>query len=303
MTHPRSHEAGFTLVELMTALTITVVVTVYVLGVMTTQERSYYAQKHALESQIDARLIADMVMRDVRAAGFLVPAIVGISSRDGGTANSDVLCTSDPAAISENTVTGATDRLNGAPLIVSLDTSDIVEVDDGEKDIDGDGNDDFVVGSGIIVSDGTTTHCARVVALGADEIQFAPATLGGFSAAVPLARAMPAVIYEITGGALRRNTLPLSTGVEDFQVEFGVDTTGNGILDKSDANEFPINDLNVSGSNGVELVQLSVLTRSAVADPELNTPGRPSAANRLASGISDSFRRRRITVGVSPRNL
>ena len=42
-------QRGFTLTELMTAMAITAIVTVHVLGMMSTQEKTYYAQKRTLE--------------------------------------------------------------------------------------------------------------------------------------------------------------------------------------------------------------------------------------------------------------
>ncbi len=298
----RRFDSGLTLVELMIALLLSAIVTVQVLAMMSNSTRDYFTQKRMLEGQISGRLIADMAMRDVRAAGFLVPAIVGISSIDGGPANPDALCTSDPAAISEPTVTLVLDRLVGAPLTVSLGSSSTVEVADADKDIDGNGVGDFVVGAGIVVSDGTRTHCARIQALAPGEIQFTPATPVGFNAATPQARAIPAVIYELTGAGLTRNSILISPSVEDFQVEFGVDTSGDGILDRL-IGEFPIDDLNAVGSTPIQLVQVSVLTRTIDPDPNLNTPGRPGVANRAASGVPDAFRRRLITVSASPRNL
>jgi prepilin-type N-terminal cleavage/methylation domain-containing protein len=297
--HRRRRAAGFTLIELMIALVMVAVITIQVLAMMSAQEHTYYAQKRALETQLDARLIADMVMRDVRGAGFMLPRTVGISTRDGGNNGADVLCVSDPAAISETFLDGATDRLAGAPLAAALGSQAQVQVDDADKDIDGDGTDDFVAGSGIIISDGTQTWCARVDTLGLDQINFIPTISGGW---VPTAaaRVVPAVIYELDAGELRRNALLVSDGVEDFQVEFGVDTSGDGIIG---GGEFPIHDLNASGSDSIQLVRVSVLTRTATADEELTTPGRPGVANRNASGAADSFRRRLVTVGASPRNL
>ena len=301
MVHRRRNEAGLTLIELMTALFISALVTVQVLAMMSATKESYYAQKRVLETQIDARLIADMVMRDLRGSGFMVPAMAGISSRDGALVGPDALCTSD-SAVDETKLTEAVQPLNGAPLMVTLASTDTVQVADNEKDLDRDGDEDFVVGAGIIVSDGTRTHCARIVSLGSNSIKFTPATPAGFTAAVPNARAIPAVIYEITANGLMRNAILLSSNVEDFQVEFAVDTTGDGIIDPG-AGEFPIHDLNATGTTAIRGVQLSVLSRTSLADPNINTPGRPAVANRTASGTADFFLRRLVTVTAAPRNL
>ena len=296
---------GFSLIEVMVALVILAVITVKVLGVMSSQEQTYYAQKRALESQTDARLIADLMLRDVRAAGFMVPQTLGISSRDGGTVAADALCTSEPLAISEDFLDGASERLAGAPFSADLGPGTSVQIADADKDIDGDGTDDFVLGGGIILSDGTRTHCARIETLGSGAIGYLPATPSGFTIPAANGRAVPAIVYELTGTGLTRNDLLVSRSIEDFQVEFGVDTSGNGVLAAGPfpSGEYPVHDLNDSGTDDIQLVRLSVLARSATEDAELQTPGRPAVANRSASGTPEAFRRRLVTVATSPRNL
>ena len=107
-------------------------------------------------------------------------------------------------------------------------------------------------------------------------------------------------MYELTAGILTRNTLVLSSLLEDVQVEFGVDVDGDGQLG---AGEFPIHDLNASNPSAVLSVRLSVLTRTAAGEPGTMGPGRQAVANRAASGVGDTFKRRLVNLTVTPPNL
>ena len=300
----RVSTAGFTVIELMVSLMIMSVVTIQVLAVITSQQKTYYSQKRMLEVQQDARLIADMVVNDVRMAGFMIPTLAGISSRDGGTGGSDTLCTSDPAALDEIQVAATTVRFNGAPLTANLTGGlGTVNFAAGDMDIDGDGDvtNDFSPGSGIIISDGADNHCARIDSMTTTSITFLPNTPGGFVADFPTARVVPAVIYEHSGTELKRNNELLSPQVEDFQVEFHVDADDNGIIDGGETTW--VHGL-TSTTNRVREVRLSVLTRTMQEDPQLSgVSGRQGVANRTAAGSADQYRRRLETVRVAPRNL
>ena len=46
-----------------------------------------------------------------------------------------------------------------------------------------------------------------------------------------------------------------------------------------------------------------MITRTTDEDANLSGPGRPAAANRIASGVDDNYRRRRSTLTVAPRNM
>jgi hypothetical protein len=79
-----------------------------------------------------------------------------------------------------------------------------------------------------------------------------------------------------------------------------VDTNGDGQLS---AGEFPIHDLNASDPSAILSVRLSVLTRTAAGEPETMGPGRQTVANPAASGVADPFKRRLLSVTVTPPNL
>jgi hypothetical protein len=168
--------------------------------------------------------------------------------------------------------------------------------------VDGDGNPsgqpDFRVGEGIIIADATSSHCAEITAISGTTIDFTPDTPAGFTATTVSGRAVPAVLYEISGSDLRRNGLRLSTQVEDLQLEFGIDGDGDGQIVPG---EF-VHVLNGQDPLDLLAVRLSVIARADREDDELQTSGRPAAANRTA-GAADGFRRRKVIARIVPRNL
>jgi len=300
-----STKAGFTIIEMMIAIAVIGIVTSQVLAVFTSQHRTYIAQERVISIQEDARLVADMILMDVRMAGFMVPVASGIASIDGGTGAADVLCSSDGSVISASSLAEATARFDRARLTSDLGAgANTVALAAADMDIDGDSNNDFAVNRGIIIAGGTNSHCARITAVTTSSITFTPGTPAGFSVATTNGRAVPASIYEVSGSGLRRNNLLISSQVEDLQIEFAVDANGNGLIEGSATpSEFPVHDLDGFDTGLIRGVQLSVLTRTLSNDQELAGPGRQAVANRAASGTADGYRRRLATVIAAPRNL
>lgn len=300
----RTRQDGFTLAELMVAMVIAALVTAGAFLILSTQNRTFVSNSRTVEMQEDARLALEILVSDARMSGFLVPAIAATGSADGGAAAADVFCASDPTVIAESAIASAAGPFDNAPLMAALGGSDgDVTLNPGSLDIDGDGNVDFGVNRGIIISDGNATHCARITAVdaGTGAVDFTPPTPTGFLASPPQARAVPAVVYQQNGLQLLRNGVVLSNEVEDLQVEFGLDLDMDGVIEPA-AGEFPIHDLNGNNSDLLRRVQLSVLTRTAMANPRMAGFGRQANANRTA-GPPDGFSRRRYVVSVMPRNL
>ena len=290
--------AGFTTIELMVAGTILLIVSVHVMSTFSNQMKSYNTQKRVGDVQQDARLAAEMVLRDIRTAGFMVPRIAGIATGDGGNGAADRLCTSDAGIFSDATLDAALDRFTGASPTADVGAG-VATVGLSTLDIDSDTNNDFTVDRGLIISDGTRSHCARITGIAGTTASYTPATPAGFAVTAAAGTVVPAVVYEISAQGLERNTLLVSQQVEDLQFEFAVDNDGDGSIG---VGEFPINDLTGSDLSEIGGVQLYVLTRSESADPDFSGPGRQALANRNA-GAADSFRRRLVSVASAPRNL
>jgi prepilin-type N-terminal cleavage/methylation domain-containing protein len=296
----RASANGFTLIELIVALVIVAVVTLQLLAMFSSQQKTSIAEKRVVEIQEDVRLVADMMLTDVRMAGFMVSRVVGLSSVDGGTGGPDAVCVSDPGW-ADASVANANTRFTPTSLFADLGASaGTVELVTGDMDIDGDGSGDFAVGGGIILADGAKSHCARITQISSGDVDFVPPTPFGFALTTADGRAVPAVIYELSGSQLLRNNEILARQLEDLQVEFGVDANGDGQIAGT---EFPIHDLDGSDTSLIRRVRLSVISRTSLEDPSLTGPGRQAAGNRTAAGAPDAFRRRRVTVVTAPRNL
>ena len=81
---------GFSLIELMVALAITAIVSVQALSLFASQQRIGVSQRHVVDTQEEARLVADMVLSDLRMAGFMIPRLAGVSRSSGGRPGSRV---------------------------------------------------------------------------------------------------------------------------------------------------------------------------------------------------------------------
>ncbi|MGI9540003.1 MAG: PilW family protein [Miltoncostaeaceae bacterium] len=293
---------GFSIFELLVSLAILGIVTVQILGMISTQQHQASTHREVVEVQEDVRLISDLMLADIRMAGFMLPNSVGLSSVDGGNAASDVVCTSDASIIDPAVLVGVTDRFSGARLTTNLDAADTsITLNAGDLDVDGDGDNDFAAGSGVIVSDGISTHCGRITGVTTSgvtrTISFTPATPGGFSIGSGAGVAAPAVVYEVTAAGLLRNNQLFSGQVEDLQIEFGVDSDSDGELT---GGEFPIHSL-IADTALVRSVRLTVVTRTERDDQGFLTDGRPAIANRSA-GAADTIRRRIAVNTIAPRN-
>ncbi len=298
MSGAQRTRAGFSLLEMVLVTAVTIVVLSQVLALFTSQQSTYVNQERALEAQEHVRLVTDMVISDVRMAGLMVPTIVGIATVDGGNSASDLLCTSEPGAISDASLATANTRFTGATLSSGASSGDDqVVLSAGDLDIDGDGSGDFSVGAGIIVGDGTNTHCGTIDSISGNTVTFSPDLANAFGTANT--RVVPARVYATTGSGLTRDSNLLSRQVEDLQVEFGVDGNGDGQLTGA---EFPIHDLNGDDPSEILTVRVSVTARTLQEDLDLDTPGLPATANRNA-GAPDSFRRRRVITSAMPRNM
>ncbi len=295
----RNNASGYSLIELMISIAIMAVVGSQLLISFSAQHRTYVQQDQLSRTQQDVRVLMDVVLEDLRMAGFMVPREFGVDSIDGGTTAADLLCMSNPAIIAEAEYDSASDRFDAASVTSSLGSNDTtLNLDAGDMDIDGDGGDDFAVGSGILISDGTAAHCARVTDITGNTVTFTPATPSGASYTLFSTRAVPAVTYEIATTTLLRNGLVLSNFIEDMQVEFGVDSDNNGAIEGA---EFPIHDLAGVDRSRIRMARISLTSRTA--QPDLTFVGaRAAAANRNA-GANDNFKRRKATADAVLRNM
>ena len=317
-------EAGFTLIELLISVAILGIVSVYMFESFAVNQRAYTVIDQVAESQQNVRAIADLVERDLRHAGLMVPEGAAVCGLDDDNAP-DVLYVSDANAIDPDedvsTYDGATIGGGVTQVAAALTTFSVSSLvmepapsrPAYDTDLDGTADSDFQEGGGAIVMDlldpGRGAACGRVtqVILAGPQVQVDLQTgaLGAAGGPTNLVL-VPAHEYRINGDQLLRDGVVLSEGVEDLQVAYFLDADTDGVVD---ADEIHGNgtgpDYVAGGQDGSQVreVHVSLVTRTRAEDREW-TQGRPQALeNRAAAAGNDGFRRRTYTSTVMLRNV
>jgi prepilin-type N-terminal cleavage/methylation domain-containing protein len=336
-----NRQRGFTIIELMIAMAVLLVVVVYLTEMLTRQSRAYAVVDQVTEAQQNLRAIADLLERELRVTGFLVPegaAVCGVDQTNG----SDVLFLSDADAldpanenqlgIGASIVAGFTGT--GGNESLTLDDKVLDGLAFYDTDGDGAGDSDFLESvnpfrtGGVIVADrndpGRGVACGTVtnVNSGSNVISVDFTSNGAAPAGTPLAGAggladlvaVPAHVYTVANNQLLRDGMVLADDVEDLQVAFFYDTDGDG-LEVGDGSDYPgsaTGPIYQSGNwDNSELVEIrvNVVVRTRAQDADVvQDPGMAQGSwqvteNRVDPGGFDGFRRRVHTAIVRPRNV
>jgi type II secretory pathway pseudopilin PulG len=319
---------GFSMLELLIAAFLMGLVTMYLMQTFTVSHKAYVVVDQVVESQQNMRAIADLMQRDLRHAGFLVPPSAAICVVDF-TNGPDWLYVSDADVIdplgdlaTKGSAFGG-DNINGAGAKggKNANTVTLNLVLDGDPTYDTDANavndSDFRVGGGVIVVDRNDADrgvaCGQVteVDLGANQIKFDAVSpelgaLGGVAALV----AIPAHEYRINNlFQLLRDGVELAQGIEDLQVAVFVDLNGNNLDDDDDEYQGdengPVFDSLPAKVNGEQIheVRVSLVVRTRAEDADFNQGQFQATENRGAVAGNDGFRRRVHTNTVLLRNV
>ena len=313
---------GFTLIELLISAAVVVIVGAFLMRTFTANHRAYVVVDQVSESQQSMRAVAEVLERDVRHAGFMIPENAAICGFDD-TTGPDILYVSDSDAIDpqddRSTYSGAQITGGFGHPTAQLDLSSlIIEPSPPTRaayDTDGNGTNDsdFQEGGGVIVIDAANpargSVCGRItdvdVANDSIDVTFVSANLGGLVGVADL-RAIPAHEYRIDGTDLERDNMLLSGGVEDLQIAYFFDD-GDLVVE---AGEYRgISGANYSSQNeeASELreVRVNLIVRTRQEDAHF-PEGLPQALeNRTFGGTppNDGFRRRVQTSRMMIRNV
>jgi prepilin-type N-terminal cleavage/methylation domain-containing protein len=317
-------KAGFTLIELLIAVAIMGIVSVYMFESFAVNQRAYTVIDQVAESQQNVRAIAELLERDLRHAGLMVPegaAVCGVDDDAGpdllyvSDANAidpvDDVATYDGATIGGGVTQVATGSVTFAVSSLVIEPAPARPAYD--TNADGTADSDFRVGGGAIVTDlldpGRGAACGRVTAVNLVgpqvQVELQTGALGAAGGPTNLVL-VPAHEYRINGDQLLRDGVLLSEGVEDLQVAYFLDDDTDGVID---ANEMHGNgtdpDYVAGAQDGSEVreVRVSLVTRTRSEDREW-TQGRPQALeNRNPAVVNDGFRRRTHNSTVMLRNV
>lgn len=315
---------GFTIIELMLGSLLVGMVMVFTLQTFVTNNHAYTQIDSVVGSQQALRVIAQVIEKDVRHAGMMVPEAGAICAIDNDTAP-DIVYLSDRTAVDPNgsttpyagaDVTSGASVVGPGPVTLTLDDLILEGVASGAAyDTDGNGTNDsdFQVGGGVIVFDASTpsrgTACGRITAvnLGAKEVTatFATAAMtvaaGGYDMF-----AVPAIELRISNQTLFRNGLRLADGIEDMQFAFYFDVNGNNLIDPGEVRGDGTGAdyvANANDNSDLREVRFNVLARSRQADAGFTAGHFQALENRDPVAGQDGFRRRVYTNTVRVRNV
>ena len=175
-------QAGFSLIELMVSAALMLILMIGVTRAFTTQQQTYIVVDQVTEAQQNLRAVGDLVERDVRRAGFMVPsnaAVCAYDDTDGPdtlfVSNTDVIRTvydleDVNASLTGNKgakVSGAGSTFDAAGGAFSM-TLEQLWVDYNDTGTTADDS-DFAVGQGVIVAseynEDAAVACGKITAI------------------------------------------------------------------------------------------------------------------------------------------
>jgi prepilin-type N-terminal cleavage/methylation domain-containing protein len=317
--------AGFSLIELLTVMAIMGVISIYVGQMLIFSDRAHQAVDQTTASQQSLRAIMDLVDRDIRHAGMMVPQFASVCGIDNTNAP-DLLFVSDATAIDPQTdlepypgaqITGGlgTTVTAGSAVSLQLDSLIIETPAPARPAFDTDGNgvndSDFRRGAGVIVADSSDTSrgtaCGRVtsVDIANDRIGVAlVSSLGGNAAGQYIA--VPANEYRINNTQLLWNGVLLSNGIEDFQVAYIFDLNGNNLIDPGDVLGDGVGANYTSAAQAasdLRELRATFVARTNREDPEFAAGRLQASENRTPVATPDGFRRRVLSTRLRLRNV
>ncbi len=205
--YDRNNESGFTLVELLIAMTIGLIILTALSSTFLMQRKIYDVQEQVAEMVQTARAAMDMMSREIRMAGYMVVGNA-ITNQDSNTItflcdiDSDIVTTVDtnPAGVGATSI--AVD-LNDSDDYVA--TTDYIYISDGI-------NTDFIRATGFDITGEP------------DTINLSAGLTNSYSIGSTV-QTVEQITYDLDGITLRRNDQPLAENIEDLQIS----QSGNSI--------------------------------------------------------------------------
>lgn len=278
-------EHAFTLIEFMVAIGLLSILMLGVTSSFTFQQRTYVVVDQVAEAKQNVRVVADLIERELRNSGYLVPGAAAACGVDD-TAGPDKLYVSNAQAIVA--MGSLPSNLLTTPLGAVITNASAAGLGPGDEtlqletlDLDGIGGGDFVTGAGVIIADRnaglTGVACGTVGVVGAVAPGSTPVQVTLEDSTGPLPNgtelvAVPAIVYELVGDELRRNGVTIVDQVDDFQVAWFYDLNGDDLVDPGEyiADGQGINDDHDTTDLDHTLlreVRISVVVRTRDEDP------------------------------------
>jgi prepilin-type N-terminal cleavage/methylation domain-containing protein len=323
---------GFSLIEVIVALGLLSVVLMFVFSTFSYQNATHNVVDQVSEIQQNGRAIARLMERDIRNAGYLVPAAGAACGVDNTTAP-DMLFLSDADAIlpaDQLPVEFAGEDLGGktgndptATGSASITVDNVVIDGTASYDTDNDGTNDsdFQVGAGaILVDKGNPTRgvgCGVVTAVNTTtkvvtvNMMRVHSTIAGGAKQLYL---IPAHVYQIVTAAgnppqLQRDGVLLAKDVEDMQIAWFFDDDQDGVVDAGEMRADGVTAYSNSAIDNERLREIRFNLVLATRTDDSRNPddagiGQPRENRTAASAPGVDGKHRRLQVAtVRLRNL
>ena len=326
---------GFTLIELLITSSILLLVMLYVTQAFTVQQKTYVVVDQVTEAQQNLRAVSDLIDRDVRLAGYMVPRQAAVCGHDATTGPDQLYLSNADVIRTVFALEGGNENLAGdygAPVSgvgstwTRTGATASVPLTRTWVDVAADGI-DFAVNAGVIlvnrrnpqanVACGTITNIAgSTLTINLGSTSIGPVGLNADVVAVP------AHVYSLTPAAggnpaqLFRDGMLIASDVEDLQVTYFFDldddleVDGGESFGSAGGTAAPW-ELSPATSrpnpSALREVQMNLVTVTRDDDPNRDWQlgiGQ-ATGNRTAASLStgDGKRRRVYTARVRPRNV
>jgi prepilin-type N-terminal cleavage/methylation domain-containing protein len=319
MSRPARRERGFTLVELMVAMTLVTVLVAVAFQIAIVVISSHKQHRQAVAVQRAARGSLDLIADAVRNASAGVPT-AQLTDAAGCTVLSAISVVDDDNGPDElSLITAAGGTVTSLREVFDEDSTEMVV-------LDGTG---VSAGDLVLITDFDVGHVVRVTSVldqgdswtfGIEPIGCAGAVLTYSPGALVLrAKVIRYYVEDLDGvptlfmdpdGDGGDAAEPLAEGIEDFQVAVGVDADADGTVldDEGPADEWFYNaagDLTppVITTLPWRALRLTVVARSLTEDEGAEVSTRPEAENHDGETAADGYRRRGVSTTVEIRNL
>lgn len=335
----RRPEAGFTLIEIMVALAILAIAMTAVFATFSSQQLSYTNQNRVAEMQQNLRLAADMLVRDIRLAGYGLPVTTGTSAD-----NVALPAAGNPHGISTMRAIFPVDNTTGPDqfyvlYLYDMDTNqppaELTSNMSATTSVTVDNTAGFAAGGGelVLVTDRVTADLFQTTSGGtATTLNFGSAVayndialhtydnvtrlyqVGSTPGSPPTVAAKARFVRYFIDNVADPNhpTLmvdrliagqapqPVADDIEDMQLSFGLDTNADGVVD---AQRSTAGGTAISAADIPRIRQVTLHLVARSRRPEKSWIGsRPGAANHAAAATTDGYRRRTIEVNIDVRN-
>ena len=307
--NPRRSEAGYSLIEVMSALVILSIAMTAVFATFISQQKSFTVQNRVAEMQQNLRQAVEYMSRGIRLAGYGIPDNVVIPNNiiaAGVTSVRSIYAKDNTTGPDQIYILYSFDMDANQPsttLTAAGGTGGSVTVDNTTG---------FLPGGGelVLITDGTTADLYQTSAAGGTTLTFGGGYSSGHAKSYPAGStvakarfdryfidnttdpAHPTLMVDRMGGSAPQ---PLADDIEDMQLTYAVDLNGNDFIDSGEWTPTPAN------LSQIRQVRLQFIARTRL--PEAGwSETRPALGNHAAGTTTDGYRRRTYDIVIDVRN-